>query len=593
MTIALTTLVRAYAVCTLLLAIANPVHAARVALVIGNAAYADGPLRNPVNDARAMDKKLASLGFSVQRVENLKRQNIGRTIANFANSVKPGDEAVVFYAGHGVQVKGVNYLPAVDADIQGEEDVALNSLNLNSLMERLEEAKAGLKILFLDACRNNPYARSFRSGARGLARVQDAPSGTLIHFATRPGSVAADGTGANGLYTSQLLKHIDTPNTPVEQMLKTVSASVEAASQGQQEPWSEGSIKGNFFFKPGASVQVASLTPEPTGRARASEPDEEAWSAAKAANTPGAYRAYLSEFPSGRYASAARIALGGASQPPTATPQAQASPLPRPTGPAELPAQLIAQYQISDKVTRALRESEHFRNAPAVVGTTVQLRGVQDTEYTGSESRSLPKPGPTRTAEIRTITPVGIGCAETRTNNQISLPTGNHSSTMVHAFCGGALIHMGMVSDGKLAQRLENLELTGSLFPPREGANLTVRSHIAFLSDRKFDTHTEHTCAISGSRPASELYPSLTGRAWVMRCQGFAKVAGDTHTSPSTTNYFIEDLGLFDGSLGVFDYQSKSTIFPTPQFRNILVSEGQYGSRITTQYEEFRITLNP
>ena len=161
-----------------------PAHAARQALVIGNAAYTDGALKNPVNDARAMDVKLTALGFKVMKVENLKRQQIGRTLTAFANTLKPGDEVVVFYAGHGVQVKGVNYLPAVDADIQTEEDVALNSLNLNTLMERLDEAKAGLKLLFLDACRNNPYARSLRSNDRGLARVSAAPSGSLIHFAS-------------------------------------------------------------------------------------------------------------------------------------------------------------------------------------------------------------------------------------------------------------------------------------------------------------------------------------------------------------------------------------------------------------------------
>jgi len=157
----------------------------------------------------------------------------------------------------------VNYLPAVDAEIQSEEDVPLNSVNLAALLDRLDEAKAGVKILFLDACRNNPYARSFRSGARGLARVQDAPSGTLMHFATRPGSVAADGSGGNGLYTTELLRHIDQPGTPIEQMLKRVAAAVERESQGQQEPWVEGSLKGDFYFKPGSAVQTASLQPEP------------------------------------------------------------------------------------------------------------------------------------------------------------------------------------------------------------------------------------------------------------------------------------------------------------------------------------------
>lgn len=192
---------------------AAPVWAKRLALVIGNADYSEGRLKNPVNDARAMDAKLTGLGFKVTKVENLIRKQIGRTVNGFASQIKPGDDVVVFYAGHGVQVKGVNYFPVVDAEIGSEEDVPLNSLNLNTLMERLDEAKAGVKLLLLDACRNNPYARSFRSGERGLARVTSASNGTLIHYATRPGSVAADsdGNSNNGLYTSQLLKQIDTP----------------------------------------------------------------------------------------------------------------------------------------------------------------------------------------------------------------------------------------------------------------------------------------------------------------------------------------------------------------------------------------------
>ena len=281
-----------------------PAHAARQALVIGNAAYADGALKNPVNDARAMDVKLTALGFKVMKVENLKRQQIGRTLTAFANTLKPGDEVVVFYAGHGVQVKGVNYLPAVDADIQSEEDVALNSLNLNTLMERLDEAKAGLKLLFLDACRNNPYARSLRSNDRGLARVSAAPSGTLIHFATRPGSVAADGTGSNGLYTSQLLRFIDSPDVPVESMLKRVSAAVTVESKKQQEPWTEGSIVGEFYFKPGA--MASTIKPEPVDSAARVE--QQGWAAAQAGNTDAGYAAYLREYPQGRFAAAARIA---------------------------------------------------------------------------------------------------------------------------------------------------------------------------------------------------------------------------------------------------------------------------------------------
>ncbi|QIL73082.1 hypothetical protein G7048_23645 [Diaphorobacter sp. HDW4B] len=554
--------------------LADEANAARVALVIGNAAYTDGPLRNPVNDARAMDKKLADLGFTVQRVENLKRQNIGRTISTFANSVKPGDDVVVFYAGHGVQVKGVNYLPAVDADIQGEEDVALNSLNLNSLMERLDEAKAGLKILFLDACRNNPYARSFRSGTRGLARVQDAPSGTLIHFATRPGSVAADGTGANGLYTSQLLKHIDTANTPVELMLKNVSASVEAASQGQQEPWSEGSIKGNFFFKAGPGTQVASITPVPTGRSNTPNPEDEAWAAAKAANTSAAYRAYLTEFPLGRYAGAARIAMGGAStSSPVAAPPAQAT-TPRKSGPVEIPAELIVKYQISDKVLKFIRESEYFKNIPAPMEVQVRYKSIRNVE----EQFAFKKP---RTTNVFNLTskPAGHGCVEATLHKTDDFSVGSINETYFE--CGG--VRIGWLSKGVLVAGVSNIEIDGGLFPIHQGASMTTHilgSTGGFYAKKLF---------VSGSRAASALHANFTGLAW--------DIDVEVSNSSGSRNYkihYIEDLGQFDELLGVEDLKSKSRVFPTPQYRNIeeLLGSG-YGHVAETNYEDIRITTVP
>lgn len=293
-------------------------HAERRALVIGNAAYAESPLKNPVNDAHAMERKLTQLGFRVQRIVNFRRDQIGRLLTSFAASLKPGDEVVFFYAGHGLQVKGHNYLPAVDARIETEEDVPLNSLNLTALMERLEEAKVGLKILLLDACRNNPFARNFRSQDRGLARVADAAAGTLVHFATRPGSVAADGTGENGLYTSHLLKYLDQPDTPVESMLKKVSAEVEAASGGQQSPWVEGSIRGEFFFRGGPVAHAAptAAAPPPSGKLPTQEQTEQlAWEAAQRSNTEAAYKAFIAEFPRSRYVRLARVALAALAAP--------------------------------------------------------------------------------------------------------------------------------------------------------------------------------------------------------------------------------------------------------------------------------------
>jgi uncharacterized caspase-like protein len=175
----------------------------RFALVVGNSAYKSVPLKNPTNDAKDMAAKLKGMGFTVIERSNLTVKQIGSTLREFRSKLTPGSVALVFYAGHGLQIKGENYLPAVDADISSEEDVPTQSLAMRQIMDVLGDAKTRLNLVFLDACRNNPYARSFRSASDGLNRV-NAPSGTLISFATRPGSVAADGTGRNGLYTGVL-----------------------------------------------------------------------------------------------------------------------------------------------------------------------------------------------------------------------------------------------------------------------------------------------------------------------------------------------------------------------------------------------------
>jgi glutamate/aspartate transport system substrate-binding protein len=276
----------------------------RVALVIGNAAYQKSPLRNPVNDARAIADRLQRLGFTVIRRENLRSKEIGAALREFRSRVSAGGVALFFYAGHGLQVKGVNYLPTVDADIETEEDVPTQSLNVGQVLELMEEGKARVNLVFLDACRDNPFARKFRSISRGLAKV-DAASGTLISFATRPGSVAADGEGKNGLYTEHLLKHMEEPGLPIEQVLKRVGASVKLASKGRQEPWTEGLLDGDFYFRTGV---VATPTPAATDPAAV---ELTFWESIRASSNAADYRAYLDQYPDGRFAQLAKNRIDG------------------------------------------------------------------------------------------------------------------------------------------------------------------------------------------------------------------------------------------------------------------------------------------
>ena len=279
----------------------NPASEHRVALVVGNAAYKDSPLRNPVNDARAMRDKLKGMGFEVAYFENLQTKQVGSAMREFRNLIRPGSVALFFYAGHGLQVRGENYLPTVDAELAGEEDVPNQSLSLSLVLNTMEDSKAGVNLVLLDACRNNPYARNFRSGPTGLARVQ-APSGTLIHYATRPGAVAEDGTGKHGTYTEALLRQIDEKGVPIETALKRVTIRVRDATKGKQEPWMEGSLTGDFYFIATGNAQI-------TVQQAPANADAAAWAAAESINTMAAYQAYLVEYPTGLYAAAARIKL--------------------------------------------------------------------------------------------------------------------------------------------------------------------------------------------------------------------------------------------------------------------------------------------
>ena len=302
-----------------ILAAANLVFAAagdRVALVIGNGKYASSPLVNPVNDAREMAQSLREMGFTVIERQDLTAKQIPATLREFRSSLAPGGVALFFYAGHGLQIKGVNYLPAVDAEINSEDDVPMQSIDVNRVLDILGESKTRLNLLFLDACRNNPYARSMRSGASGLAKV-DAPSGTLISFATRPGSTASDGTGGHGAYTEQLLTQMREPNVPVEQVLKRVGAGVKRATRGAQEPWMEGSIEGDFYFRGGAAP-VASGPVDPLAIELAY------WDSVKSSANARDYQAYLDRYPQGQFAGLARER---AMSPPA--PAADRAPAPR------------------------------------------------------------------------------------------------------------------------------------------------------------------------------------------------------------------------------------------------------------------------
>lgn len=240
-----------YTVILLLSLWTGSVHAdKRIALVIGNSQYQYlGRLDNPTNDAEAMAQILQRLGFEVMLKKNVRINEIGQILRDFRSRLQPGDETAFFYAGHGLEMDGENYLPAVDANIKSKHDVPLMSFQLKSILNELEDAKTKVNLFFLDACRNNPLLTSMsRSGKRGLAAPTEV-SGTLISYAAKHGTVASDGETKHSPYTAALLSALSQyPDTKIEDILKVVKKRVKSDTNGEQEPWVYGSLDGDFYF---------------------------------------------------------------------------------------------------------------------------------------------------------------------------------------------------------------------------------------------------------------------------------------------------------------------------------------------------------
>ena len=219
----------------------------RIALVIGNSNYQVGALANPANDANAMARSLRDTGFEVMQYTNLNKRELEESLRAFGGKIQRGSVALFYFAGHGVQVKGVNYLVPIGARLEKEGDAEYEAVDAGRIMNELEAAGSRLNIVILDACRNNPFAQRMRSLSRGLA-VMSAPSGTVVAYATGPGEVASDGDGKNGLYTQELLKHMHEPNLKIEEVLKRTRIAVKEKTNGQQVPWENTSLDGDFYF---------------------------------------------------------------------------------------------------------------------------------------------------------------------------------------------------------------------------------------------------------------------------------------------------------------------------------------------------------
>ncbi|WP_247894457.1 caspase family protein [Azospirillum sp. B510] len=309
----------------------------RVALVLGNSTYQYAPrLPNPVNDAKAMADSLRTAGFELiggGPQLDLDRAGTERAIRSFGAKLAGADVGLFFYAGHGMQARGTNYLLPVSANLEKEADVRYELVDIASVLDEMALAESRLNIVILDACRNNPFGgRGLRAASPGLAQMQ-APAGTIIAYATQPGAVAADGAGANSPYTEALSKAMLKPGENVFDVFNDVGITVKRGSGGVQQPWVSASpIEGRFYFL-GPTTVV--MPPAPAdgaataGAAAGADKETLFWDSIKGSSNRGLFEAYLKQFPQGTFApiAEARMAELG-SEAPSAAPAGSASPAP-------------------------------------------------------------------------------------------------------------------------------------------------------------------------------------------------------------------------------------------------------------------------
>jgi len=280
----------------------------RVALVIANGNYGGdiGALKNPVNDGKLIAASLQKVGFKVALVTDGDQRKMKQALLDFGQALSdagPTGTALFYYAGHGIQLNGENYLVPVGANIRREGDVGLEALSATDVLKELSFAGSKVQIIILDACRNNPLMRSFRSGTFGLAKM-DAPIGSFIAYSTAPGSVAADGQGDNSPFANALAEELQRPGMAIEETFRNVRAKVIASTGNQQVPWDSSSLTAPFYFS-------TSFGGSPSANAAN---DSLFWDSIKDSNDPADFDAYLKKFPKGTFADLAKNKLADLKQ---------------------------------------------------------------------------------------------------------------------------------------------------------------------------------------------------------------------------------------------------------------------------------------
>jgi len=212
--------------------------------------FVESPLKNPINDANDISNALKQSGFEVIDLRDATLQQMRTAVRTFGDRLLNSDVGLVYYSGHGIESKGRNYFVPVNTDIQRDDEIADQALDVSLILDKMATAGKGVNILIVDACRNDPFTRSFRTTTKGLAAM-DAPKGTIIAYSTSPGKVASDGDpkARNSPYTKHLLAAMQIPNRPIEIVFKEVRRNVQNDTNNEQTPWENTSLSGDFYFK--------------------------------------------------------------------------------------------------------------------------------------------------------------------------------------------------------------------------------------------------------------------------------------------------------------------------------------------------------
>lgn len=357
---------------------------ARIALIVGNGAYGEiGPLKNAGEDARLIASTLVGLGFETTLVLDADQEGMKTAIADFGRRLRragPDTAGLFYYAGHGIQARGSNYLMPVEANPTHSADLDLMGVEANWVLRQMESAGNRTNIVILDACRNNPFAANDRSVSRGLARIE-APTGSFVSYATAPGAVAADGDGINSPFTTALAEALTEPGLAIEQVFKRVRVNVISETDGVQTPWDSSSLVHDFYF----NAKKTAPAPAPVA-----DPAElSLWQGISKTDDPNRVSLFLQVFPDGQFAPEARELLKKlmvnqtlAAAAPATTPAVEAPP----------PVQREVTPQPAAPVQPTISEAEMFVTAQSA-GTPeafeAYLAAFPDGRYAGLAQAEL------------------------------------------------------------------------------------------------------------------------------------------------------------------------------------------------------------